>query len=289
MSNGDKEVTVIPHMYRTYYDVKADLDTLTGLKDGEIAFATDEGILYRQDGNGAANWVAISVAFATYYDTKANLDAMTGLADGAIGYATDEHNLYRQDGGGAANWVTMPPRVALSGLFANRPTAGDLANGSWYYAYDTLNAYEVVTGAWVLMYVPAIFPAVQATVGMFQANAGTGTMNNPGNLNENSPVDWASATVINQYVVFDFKKMVIVKRYRLYGESTGADDGELKIQYWDGNAWQDWETGIPSRNAESWTSFETPVAGEVRTDKVKLVAVSLGSSQIRLGEVEIIY
>ena len=60
MSDKETELTPISRMFRTFYDVKADLDTLTGLLDGELAYATDEAILYRQWGNGAANWLAVS-------------------------------------------------------------------------------------------------------------------------------------------------------------------------------------------------------------------------------------
>ena len=54
------DIVVIPKLYRTYYLTKAQLDALTNVKDGELGYATNENILYRQDGTGAANWVAIT-------------------------------------------------------------------------------------------------------------------------------------------------------------------------------------------------------------------------------------
>lgn len=66
----DNEFTVIPKLFRTYYDVKADLDVLIGLRDGELAYATDENILYRQNGTGAANWIAVSSPSVACYNIR---------------------------------------------------------------------------------------------------------------------------------------------------------------------------------------------------------------------------
>lgn len=60
MGNGDNELTPIPKIFRTFYDTKANLDLLTGLLDGELGWGSDTTTLYRQGGNGAANWVSIT-------------------------------------------------------------------------------------------------------------------------------------------------------------------------------------------------------------------------------------
>jgi len=60
MGDSDKETTTIPRKYRTYYLAKAELDALTNLLDGELAWGTDTNTLYRQNGNGAANWVTVT-------------------------------------------------------------------------------------------------------------------------------------------------------------------------------------------------------------------------------------
>lgn len=57
--SGDSEVTTIPHVFQMRKDTKANLDALTGLKDGDMAYGTDTYCIYRQNGNGAANWETI--------------------------------------------------------------------------------------------------------------------------------------------------------------------------------------------------------------------------------------
>ena len=59
---GGTEVSTIPKKVRVYKDTKANLDALTGLADEDLGYGTDTNILYRQNGNGAANWEAISAA-----------------------------------------------------------------------------------------------------------------------------------------------------------------------------------------------------------------------------------
>lgn len=70
----DNTLVTIPKTFQTYYDVKAVLDALTDLKDGELAYASDDKLLYRQSGNGGANWVAIAV------DASAQIAAHTAIA-----------------------------------------------------------------------------------------------------------------------------------------------------------------------------------------------------------------
>lgn len=178
----------------------------------------------------------------------------------------------------------------LSGLFANRPAAADLPNGSWYYGLDTEAAYQVVGGAWVLKCAPGIFEPAEASVAMFQAGATSGTMFDMGYINDNDPGgSCASATAVGQYTIIDYGKCVIIKRYRHYGHVTQNGDGVWKIQYYDDDAWQDWETGIPTRGA-SWSAMETPAAGEKTTSRVRLYVVTKDSSnQSKCGELEVIF
>lgn len=67
------EVKIIPRMRSVYKDTKANLDALTGLKDGDLGYATDETILYRQNGAGTANWEAISENASALIATHAGL------------------------------------------------------------------------------------------------------------------------------------------------------------------------------------------------------------------------
>lgn len=71
---GDKEseVTTIPQIRRVFRMAKAELDALAGLRDGALGYATDETILYRQNGNGAANWEAIT-SLATGFEEIADI------------------------------------------------------------------------------------------------------------------------------------------------------------------------------------------------------------------------
>jgi len=60
MGDKESEVTTIPQIRRVFRMAKAELDALAGLRDGALAYGTDTGILYRQNGDGAANWEAIT-------------------------------------------------------------------------------------------------------------------------------------------------------------------------------------------------------------------------------------
>jgi len=60
MAGPETEVTTIPQIRRVFRMAKAELDALAGLRDGALGYATDDTILYRQNGDGAANWEAIT-------------------------------------------------------------------------------------------------------------------------------------------------------------------------------------------------------------------------------------
>lgn len=269
-------IIAIPQLYATYYDVKADLDTLVGLRDGEIAFATDEGILYRQDGNGAANWVAISVAFVTYYDTKANLDAMTGLADGAIAYGTDTTLLYRQDGGGAANWVaiSVASTPSQSGKTADIPDAKAVIEGLSYYDIEALVTYKSTAGSWVLQAIGTPWRVADATLADFQANAATGTFTTePEKINDNNTATWAKGENVNEYCEIQFGKWVRIDQWRHYGDANHNNDGHYKIEYLGVDlAWHDWKTGIATRGA-SWLGMQNEAEVVCRAVRITITAV----------------
>lgn len=56
----ETEVTTIPQIRRVFRMAKVELDALAGLRDGALGYGTDTTILYRQNGDGAANWEAIT-------------------------------------------------------------------------------------------------------------------------------------------------------------------------------------------------------------------------------------
>ena len=82
--NGETEITIIPKIRRVYSDTKANLDALTGLKDEELAYGTDTKLLYRQDGAGAANWVAVTTAGTRAFWLQPI--SGSGAVEGALGY-----------------------------------------------------------------------------------------------------------------------------------------------------------------------------------------------------------
>lgn len=61
----ESEVSTIPQIRRVFRDTMANLNLLAGLRDGALGYATDDGILYRQNGDGAANWEAVTVMTPT--------------------------------------------------------------------------------------------------------------------------------------------------------------------------------------------------------------------------------
>ena len=62
---AETEATVIPQLRQVFRMAKAELDALIGLRDGALGYGTDDTILYRQNGDGAANWEAITTLAQT--------------------------------------------------------------------------------------------------------------------------------------------------------------------------------------------------------------------------------
>ncbi len=56
----DIKSTVSTRRVNFYKDTKANLDALAGLRDQDLGYGTDTGLLYRQNGTGAANWEAVT-------------------------------------------------------------------------------------------------------------------------------------------------------------------------------------------------------------------------------------
>ena len=87
----ESEATVIPQMRQVFRLTIAQLNALVGLRDGALGYATDETILYRQNGDGAANWeaitsLALAVSAAEVFDGSGNSPAaLTDLDDFKMG------------------------------------------------------------------------------------------------------------------------------------------------------------------------------------------------------------
>lgn len=137
---------------------------------------------------------------------------------------------------------------------------------------------------------PASGVALEATVALFQANAGTGTVLNPSNINDNNTGSTASADAEGEYSVVDYAKVVCIKRWRYYGATAHTGDGRFKIQYYNlsTHAYADWDTAIVVRTTADWSDFVTKA--EVLTDKIKVISTTIdtvGANQFY--EMEVIY
>ncbi|GAI89023.1 unnamed protein product, partial [marine sediment metagenome] len=93
-----------------------------------------------------------------------------------------------------------------------------------------------------------------ATALLFQANAATGPMVLVSLINDNDTGNAATADAIDEYGEVDFISATLIKRWRQFGTTNNDGVGRWKLQYWDGDAWQDWETDIPTRTTANLVS-----------------------------------
>jgi len=179
-------------------------------------------------------------------------------------------------------------RNRIWGLKAALPADPTLfAEGFRYYCSDEGIAYEVVSGAWVPVYDSIFHHASDATLAQFQANAATGSMKDPDNINDNNTTNTAEGDVIGEYAEIVFPKWVNIDQWRQYGNNLNNEDGEFKIQYFGvDKAWHDWVTGIPTRKT-NWGAM-TPAA-EIICVKVRIetVIVDTGANGTVITEIEV--
>lgn len=137
------EITPIPSMRRVFYDTKANLDALTGLADEDLGFATDTTLLYRQDGAGAANWVAITSASALNLFVKTEtrvLTAATGdVAYTGYGFQPDYLIIFGKITSGMLSWGTLGVSAFEIGLRSNY-------TGSTFYYLDNILTFKTASG-----------------------------------------------------------------------------------------------------------------------------------------------
>lgn len=127
------------------------------------------------------------------------------------------------------------------------------------------------------------------TVALFQTNSATGDMGSVAYLNDNNTANDAEADV-NEYGEIDLPYTPYrITQYRHFGHAANNGDGALKLEYMDidGN-WQDWETGISTRNA-TWSDWAS--LAEVVATKIKLTCTTDDSSggATLIGELEVKY
>jgi len=129
----------IPVVRQVNYDTFANLP-VTGLKIGDLGYATDRKTLYR--------WNGVAYQPITLYadsGVAANIPAAADLPEGSLYYETDTY-LLKQVQSGAWVCITIYSR---SGLAADIPAAAGLPEGSFYYETDTYLTKQILSGAWV--------------------------------------------------------------------------------------------------------------------------------------------
>lgn len=132
--------------------------------------------------------------------------------------------------------------------------------------------------------------ASRLTEAIFQSRAATGTMTNPQNLNDNDTGTLAIGDAVDEYAEVDFGTVLQIKQYRHYGNYQNNGNGKFKLQYWDGAAWQDWETDITTDAIGMWSDWISPAAGVKAALKVRAVVTLLDTSGAnRIAELEIRY
>lgn len=115
------------------------------------------------------------------------------------------------------------------------------------------------------------------TVAIFQTILATGTCEWPEHINNNDTTTYADFYAPGAYAEVDFGAVYGITQYQHFGDDWNAENGRWKLQYWDGAAWQDWETEIPTRTTPDWSGWISPAAGAIITSKIRLVATILGT------------
>ena len=131
----------------------------------------------------------------------------------------------------------------------------------------------------------------EGTVAGFQANAATGTVQTPANINDNDTGTYILGDAVDEYAEVDFGKVVELTQWRQFGNTNNNGDGSWKIQYYNlsTRTWTDWVTGIATRTTADWSTFCVETA--IVTDKIRLVctAVDSGASDSLMMELEVKY
>ncbi|PKN94312.1 MAG: hypothetical protein CVU43_24605, partial [Chloroflexi bacterium HGW-Chloroflexi-5] len=82
------KTTVIPLLRKVIYDTYANLP-VSGISEGDLAFASDRIVLYRWDGSA---WVAITIS--SRHGNKANIGNAADYPESSLYQADDEGKLY---------------------------------------------------------------------------------------------------------------------------------------------------------------------------------------------------
>ena len=109
----ENKVTTIPRVLNVFYTTYAAIPT-TGIKTGDLAYATDRLTLYRWSG---AAWQAITTYASS--GTAANIPNAANLPNGSLYFETDTTILKQVQAGAWASIATPPatPTISTSGTY----------------------------------------------------------------------------------------------------------------------------------------------------------------------------
>ena len=116
----------------------------------------------------------------------------------------------------------------------------------------------------------------ELTVLMVRGLTATGTCNNPTFANDNLYAANSNFSVDDQTNIFTFTKPVLMKQFRMYGDTGGTTnvtgDGRFDIYYWDEavNDYVLWRYDLPVRQTADWSDWEE--VSLVSALKIKIVA-----------------
>lgn len=118
-----------------------------------------------------------------------------------------------------------------------------------------------------------LYLATPLSVAIFQEQAATGNAVSPQYANDNNTGTFTAINPATYYVEIDFGYAYRIDEFRYYGHASHNQDGTWKIQYWDGSAWQDLNTGLVTRLA-SWSAW-IALSSVVVTTKVRFVSQTI--------------
>lgn len=271
----DTNIQTIPQMRKVYYATYANLPT-TGLKVGDLGYATDRLVFYRWSG---AAWEALTIHSSS--GVAANIPTAANLPDGSLYYETDTTKLKQVQ---SSAWVEVT-KLAWA--------ASDITSGRFILArLPTLTTDKIWKG---VAGVPAEtdLPTVaygRLAAGSFRVVPGTGTTDHPDRLNNNDTGSPDTTSVQSQYADILFPAALKITQFRHFGNATLTGDGTWELQYMNAaGTWVSWKTGISTRNTADWSNWDSS-AGEVVALAIRLIATTLDSlTQNIIGELEVKY
>ena len=130
-------ISTIPQMRRVYRATYANLP-ITGLRVGDLGYATDRRVFYRWSG---AAWQSLTIYSGS--GVAANIPTAADLPNGSLYQETDTHKLMEVQGGA---WICI--FYSSSGTAANIPAAAGIPEGGLYHETDTSLLKQIQSGAW---------------------------------------------------------------------------------------------------------------------------------------------